>query len=111
MRAILIIFFAITLWVTPAVIAQTPSPDKVFDVIYEQGSPIIQLKVYGTPTNLEKFILVNLLGRKVKEKLYIKGVEILRFDDVTDLSTGLYVIIAKDFNGKTLATTKINFLK
>jgi hypothetical protein len=59
----------------------------------------------STFTNIASIELRNLVGKKLQEKTMIGGKNII-FQDMDIYPNGLYVIIAKDVNGKILETSK-----
>jgi hypothetical protein len=100
------------LFLGPTSIAQTTNEQvKVFDVIYAPGNATVRVKVIGEPATLDKFFLVNLIGRKLKEKSYTKGQEYVDFNELTEITSGIYIVVAKDKNGKVMGTAKFNFVR
>ncbi len=87
-------------------IAQTSGNDKMFEIQHNQGTDVVKVKVFGAQPNLDKFILMNLIGRSVKEKTYTPGEEYVIFNDLAMLPSGLYVMLAKDKTGKLMSSVK-----
>ena len=87
-------------------IAQTSGNDKMFEIQHNQGTDVVKVKVFGAQPNLDKFILMNLIGRSVKEKTYTLGEEYVIFNDLAMLPSGLYVMLAKDKTGKLMSSVK-----
>jgi len=56
-------------------------------------------------TNITSVELRNLVGKKLQEKTMVGGKNVV-FQDMDIYPNGLYVIIAKDVNGKILETSK-----
>ena len=56
-------------------------------------------------TNIGTIELRNLVGKKLQEKTMVGGKNVV-FQDMDVYPNGLYVIIAKDVNGKILETSK-----
>jgi hypothetical protein len=101
----ILIIIALAFGQMPLSIAQSTS-DKMFEVQHNQGADIVKVKVFGNQPNLDKFILMNLIGRNIKEKEYKIGEEFVIFSELATLPTGLYVILARDKNGKLISSVK-----
>lgn len=67
----------------------------------------LTIKPTQTLTSISTFELRNLVGKKLQEKALPKGAEEVSFTDMNEYPNGLYVIIAKDANGKILETSKL----
>jgi hypothetical protein len=101
----LLIILALAIGPMPISMAQSTA-DKMFEVQHNQGADIVKVKVFGNQPNLDKFILMNLIGRNIKEKEYKIGEEFVIFSELATLPTGLYVILARDKNGKLISSVK-----
>jgi hypothetical protein len=80
--------------------------EKVFTVSHIQGADNLIITINGTQPNLDRFFMVNLIGRSVREVVYPKGEERVNVSNLSLLPPGMYILIAKDANGKTMATVK-----
>jgi hypothetical protein len=87
------------------------SDDKLIQVRYIPGSPNLILKVNDVNSGIAQFEILTLIGRKIKIIKYQKGDELVTIQDINDFPEGIYIIIAKDVNGKILSSTKINIAK
>jgi hypothetical protein len=85
--------------------AQTKS-DKIFNIIYSQTDGTFSVKILTPNANIDKIIVMNLIGRKMKEQQY-QGQDIIYFTDIADMPSGIYVVILKDKNEKVLDSAKL----
>lgn len=67
-------------------------------------SDVLTVKI-TTHTNIASFEIRNLVGRKLQEKKY-NGEEELVFTDMSSYYDGIYVVVARDANGKIVETLK-----
>ncbi len=79
--------------------------EKIIEVRHNPNTDFIYVKVFGSQPTLDKFIITNIIGRVAKVKTY-EGNELQLINELGNLPNGLYVLIAKDKNGKTIATIK-----
>jgi hypothetical protein len=84
----------------------TPTTDKMFEVQHNPGSDFLTIKIFGNQPNLDKFVMMNLIGRSVADKKYNLGDELIRVTELSNLPNGLYVVTARDKNGKLLSSVK-----
>lgn len=101
-RLLLIIVFLLTLQISFAsgednrLFTMFPVPLKL---------STLTVRPTSTYTNIATVELRNLVGKKLQEKTIVSGGDAV-FQDMDTYPNGLYVIVAKDANGKILETSK-----
>lgn len=67
---------------------------------------LLTVKIVKPSIQVNTLELRNLIGRELQRKTLPLGGEFIQFTDMESYPNGLYVIIAKDANGKILESTK-----
>lgn len=62
--------------------------------------------INNTSASINTIELRNLIGKKMQEKTFPAGSDEIYFDDMDTYPNGLYVVLAKDANGKVLEINK-----
>jgi hypothetical protein len=50
---------------------------------------------------------MNLIGRKMKEHIYLIGEDVVTFTDLSDFPNGIYIVLIKDKNEKIMESAKL----
>ena len=79
-------------------------------VLVGESSNFIVVKFSNTKSGTDKIFIMNLIGRSMVEHQY-SGEESMIINEVSSLSNGLYIVIAKDANGKILDSSKFMLTK
>ncbi len=69
----------------------------------------VQMNVSGS--GVSSIEVRNLIGKKIQEKKFPSGADIISFDDMDVHPNGLYMVLAKDANGKVLEISKFTINK
>jgi hypothetical protein len=80
---------------------------NTLNVFYSSGSNSFSVKVSTTDDSVDKIVVMSLIGRKIKEQLFVKGQEIYTFSDMSDMPNGIYIVLIKDRNDKILGSAKL----
>lgn len=83
-----------------------PPAEKIIQVLYTSNTSFLTIKILQSNSGIVKFEIANLIGRPVKQKLYEGPDERIVINDINDLPNGIYIILAKDKNGKILDSAK-----
>jgi hypothetical protein len=81
--------------------------EKMFSVFYTQFDGSFSVKILKPNPEIDKIVIMNLIGRKMKEQLYVTGQEIITFTDLTEFPNGIYIVLIKDKNEKILESAKL----
>jgi hypothetical protein len=82
-------------------------PEKIFSVFYTQLDGSFSIKILKPNPDIDKIVIMNLIGRKMKEQLYVAGQDIIKFTDLSDFPNGIYIVLIKDKNEKILESAKL----
>ncbi len=64
------------------------------------------VKLNQTGSGINRIELRNLIGKKMQEKSVLSGTDEIYFDDLLAYPNGVYVVIAKNNDGKVLEISK-----
>ena len=79
-------------------------PFKIYPVPCDRNE--LTAEVMQVASGIASFELRNLIGRRLQLKTILNGDDIVVFLDMLDYPEGIYVIIAKNADGKFVASTK-----
>jgi hypothetical protein len=88
-------------------LAQSPQAPKLFVVNHTPGSDRLKIVINGSQPNLDKFYLMNLIGKTLIVKPYLLNENEIEITELNSYTSGLYVILARDKTGKLLSSVKI----
>jgi hypothetical protein len=77
---------------------------SLYPVPLKQNRLFVKLN-YNTPT-VSKVEVRNLLGKKIQEKQFPFGSDEIFFDEMDTNPDGVYIVLAKDTDGKVLEISK-----
>ncbi len=66
----------------------------------------LSVKLNASSTSISAVELRNLIGKKLQEKGFPKGVDEVIFEDMDTYPSGVYVVLAKDSYGKIVEISK-----
>jgi CRISPR/Cas system CMR-associated protein Cmr3 (group 5 of RAMP superfamily) len=69
-------------------------------------SSVLKVDILQPTLSIASIELRNLIGRELQNKKRMGGTDFIEFQDMDTYPNGLYVIIAKDAQGKIIETTK-----
>lgn len=95
--------------------AQTPDKSSVLSnetiQVYTYPNPVTTRLVVRISNNFKQQVhkveIVNIIGKKIKEQqLLDKNTTEIYFNDLAEVPQGIYLVIARDENGKVLHSNK-----
>jgi hypothetical protein len=104
-KNILLLFLSLVF--TLNVYSQTSNTVKLFEVFHTPGASQLTIKVNGSPSNLDKFFIMNLIGKTMKQIIYKLNDNEILVSDINNMPQGLYIVLARDKSGKLLSSVKI----
>jgi hypothetical protein len=104
-RLLFILFFFVGITSNTLSYAAPPA-DKLIQVLYTAGSASVVVKILTVTSGITKIEIANLIGRSVREKKYDNTDDKVSISEINDLPNGIYIVLAKDKNGKILDSSK-----
>jgi hypothetical protein len=76
-------------------------------VYFNPGSNGFSVKITEPNNQIDKIVVMNLIGRELKSKEYVSGQDIINFTNLDEMPNGIYVVIVKDKNNKIIDSAKL----
>ncbi len=66
----------------------------------------LSVQINYSGSSISSFEIRSLIGKKIQQKNIATGVDVISFDEMDVNPNGLYIVLAKDANGKVLEISK-----
>jgi hypothetical protein len=83
-----------------------PPTEKFIQLLYTPGNSSIIIKIIAPNSQITKIEIANLIGRSVRSKPYNNVDDKITMSDLSDLPNGIYLVLAKDKDGKIVDSSK-----